>query len=73
MLGIPEATKPGGLLCLDGLVFVALIEGILRERSPEIEQAVEKLYAEAAAPAPTPTQSPDDRNAAIQRMMRFGG
>lgn len=63
---------PGGPLRLDALPFLALIEGLIRERGPEAEEALNDLYDDATPPAPGPVPV-QDRAKAIERMMRFGG
>lgn len=69
MLGV-SPLRPGGLLVLDALPFLALLEGLLRERGPEAEEALDGLYAKTSTPSRPPQE---DRAAAIERMMRFGG
>lgn len=68
LLGLYPA-RPGGLLLSDALPFLALLEGLIRERGPEAEQAMDDLYAEPL----TPVARTEDRNAQIERLMRFGG
>lgn len=65
--GVPGA--PRRLLNVDSTIFLAFVEGVLRE-DEENNEGLSELYEQAA---PKPPQSREDRRASIERFARITG